>query len=180
MKHVVGANLARQIELQVLLALVLAAAFMHNPRPAFSAGPAPGSYRVVGDKVDPGTYAGWLIYHTACFVCHGRDGVGTDIAPGLMESVRRMTPRDFTVKVLTRYRITVPALEASTDDQAAVREAIIAEVLKAQRGGPGSVSMPAWQSNEGIEPHVLDIYAYLRARADGALGPGQPKLIRDN
>ena len=58
-------------------------------------------------------------------------------------------------------------------------EAIIAEVLKAQRGGPGSVSMPAWQSSEGVEPHVLDLYAYLRARADGALGPGKPGVFHD-
>jgi hypothetical protein len=40
--------------------------------------------------------------------------------------------------------------------------------------------MPAWESNEGVEPHVLDIYAYLRARADGALGPGKPKVLDDN
>jgi mono/diheme cytochrome c family protein len=176
MKHV-G---ARKIGLQVLWVLALTAPVAHNPPRAFSAEPAPGSYRVVDDKVDPGTYSGWRLYHTACFACHGKDAVGTDVAPSLVESVLRMTARDFTVKVLTRYRITVPELEAGAEDQTAVREAIIAEVLKAQRGGPGSVSMPAWESNEGVEPHVLDIYAYLRARADGALGPGKPKVLDDN
>jgi len=29
-----------------------------------------------------------------------------------------------------------------------------------------------------VPPHVLDLYAYLSARADGGLGPGKPGLIR--
>jgi mono/diheme cytochrome c family protein len=177
MKHGARADLAKKTGLQALWLLALTAAVTHDPPPGFAAEPAPGSYQVVDGKVDRGTYSGWRLYHTACFACHGKDGVGTDVAPSLVESVRRMTPRAFTVKVLTRYRITVPALDASAEDQTAVREAIIAEVLKAQRAGPGSVSMPAWESNEGVEPHVLDIYAYLRARADGALGPGKPNVL---
>ena len=36
--------------------------------------------------------------------------------------------------------------------------------------------MPAWEADPKVNPHVLDLYAYLSARADGKLGPGEPKL----
>ena len=39
--------------------------------------------------------------------------------------------------------------------------------------------MPAWDADAEVAPHVLDIYAYLNARAEGGLGPGRPKLIAD-
>jgi hypothetical protein len=34
--------------------------------------------------------------------------------------------------------------------------------------------MPAWQDNPNIDPYLDDLWAYLKARADGALGPGRP------
>jgi hypothetical protein len=43
------------------------------------------------------------------------------------------------------------------------------------RSEAGELRMPAWEDNAGIRPRVTDLYAYLRARADGALGPGTPK-----
>src|SRR5512139_3526683 len=33
--------------------------------------PIPGEFVVVDGRVDAGTYAGWKLYHTACYVCHG-------------------------------------------------------------------------------------------------------------
>ena len=144
-----------------------------------AAEPVPGSYRVVGNQVDRGTYLGWKVFHTSCYGCHGVDAIGTDVAPSLVERVKRLTPREFTVKVLTRYRIVVPSSEAGGDDQSAFREAIIEEVLKQERGKKGEILMPPWEANTNVKPHVLDLYAYLSARADGALGPGRPKLLKN-
>ena len=143
-----------------------------------AAEPVPGSYRVVGDRVDRATFLGWKVFHTTCYTCHGVDAVGTDIAPSLVERVKLLSPREFAFKVLTRYRIVVPSSEAGGDDQSAVREAIIEEVVKQERGKKGQILMPRWETDRGVRPHVLDLYAYLSARADGALGPGRPKRFK--
>lgn len=139
-----------------------------------AAEPVPGSYHVVGDKVDRSTYLGWKVFHTSCYGCHGVDALGTDVAPSLVERVKLLSPREFAFKVLTRYRIVVPSAEAAGDDQTAVREAIIEEVLKQERGKKGKILMPAWETNIRVKPHVLDLYAYLSARADGPLGQVAP------
>jgi len=131
-------------------------------------------YKIVDGNVDEATYRGWLAYNSSCHTCHGVDGVGTNIAPNLVERVKDLSARDFTTKVLTSYRLVFGSGEANADDSTAVREAFIEEVLRRERG---DLIMPAWQGDPKIHPHVLDLYAYLRARADGALGPGRPKRI---
>jgi hypothetical protein len=140
--------------------------------------PLPGEYRVVAGRVDRGTYLGWRMFHTACYGCHGSNATGTDVAPNLVERVKTMTPRAFVTKVFTSYRLVVPSSEAAAEGGGAAREAMIDEVLRQQRGAAGQIIMPAWESDELVSPHVLDLYAYLSARADGKLGPGRPKLIR--
>lgn len=131
-------------------------------------------YRVVGDKVDRSTYLGWRVFHSVCYGCHGVDATGTTVAPNLVERVREMTPRQFTTKVLTRYRITLGYDDAAADNTTALREAFIEQVLRHQRG---ELIMPAWQQDQNVTPHILDLYAYLSARADGALGEGRPEQI---
>lgn len=144
---------------------------------AASAKPSPGEYRIdKNGRVDPGTYAGWRIFHSSCYTCHGVDAKGTDIAPNLMDRIKDMTPRQFTTKVLTSYRITVPLGEANAESHNALREALIEEIMKRERSRRGEPLMPAWDSNKSVRPHVLDIYAYLLARADGKLKPGKPKV----
>ncbi len=142
-----------------------------------SAEPPPGDYRVVHGKVDRGTYTGWRLFHSACHGCHGVDAVGTDLAPNLVERVRTLTPRAFVTRVLTSYRIVLPANEANTEDRTAVREAMVDEIMRRERGSRGLIIMPAWETDPKVTPHVLDLYAYLSARADGELGPGKPKLL---
>ena len=142
-----------------------------------NAEPVPGDYRVIQGKVDRGTYTGWRLLHTACFGCHGVDAVGTDMAPNLVERVKTLTPRAFVTKVLTSYRIVLPANEASTEDRTAMREAMIEEVMRQERGARGQIIMPAWAADPKVKPHVLDLFAYLSARADGKLGPGEPKRL---
>jgi len=131
-------------------------------------------YRVVDGKVDDTTFRGWRAYHSACHTCHGVDGTGTTVAPNLVESIKNLSERDFVTKVITSYRIVIGAGEIRGDDKTAIRESIVEQVLKRESG---DLVMPAWEQNETVRPHVLDIYAYLRARADGVLGPGRPRRL---
>jgi hypothetical protein len=146
---------------------------------AHAAEPEPGTYKVEKGRVDRNTYLGWKLFHTTCFTCHGRDATGTDVGPNLVERIKLMSPRDFATKVMTSYRIVVPYGDISGDESTSYREAVIEEVMRKQRGEKGSVSMPAWESNPKVKPHILDLYAYLSARADGKLGPGKPKVISE-
>lgn len=136
--------------------------------------PLPGDYRVERGRVDRGTFTGWRLFHTACYGCHGVDALGTDLAPNLVERVKAMTPRAFATKVLTSYRLVQPAGESNTDDRNAALEALIEQVMRQERVAAGGIPMPAWDDNPRVRPHVLDLYAYLSARADGKLGPGKP------
>jgi mono/diheme cytochrome c family protein len=43
--------------------------------------------------------------------------------------------------------------------------------------GSGTSIMKGFAQDANVEPHVDDIYAYLRARADGALGRGRPARL---
>lgn len=142
---------------------------------AGDAGPAPGTYRVVDGKVDGGTYAGWFVYHLSCHMCHGKDASGTDVAPDLRQSLKSMTQAEFATKVLARYRILVSPADALSDE--ALRESVIEEVLRQERGERGRVIMPVWPDDPGMKPHVLDLYAYLKARSDGAIGAGPPRTM---
>ena len=142
---------------------------------AGDAGPAPGTYQVVDGKVDWGTYSGWFVYHLSCHMCHGQDASGTDVAPDLRQCLRSMTQAQFTKKVLARYRILVPPADALSDE--VLRESVIEEVLRQERGEQGRVAMPVWLADPGMKPHILDLYAYLKARSDGAIGTGRPRTI---
>lgn len=139
--------------------------------------PMPGDYRIEDGKVDPGTYAGWRLFHTACYGCHGVGGVGTDMAPNLVARVSALTPRGFAAKVLVSYRIVPPVNGANAEDAAAMRDALLEEIMRRERGKGGQVIMPAWEDDARVNPHVLDLYAYLSARADGKLGPGKPRRM---
>ncbi len=145
--------------------------------PALAADPPPGEYRVVAGRVDRGTYLGWRVFHSVCFGCHGSGGTGTDLAPNLVERVRTMTPRDFANKVLTSYRLLPPSVEGRAEDRAREREATLEQILRRERGAARTVvQMPAWDEHAEVPAHVLDLYAYLSARADGKLGPDKPRV----
>ena len=144
-----------------------------------AAGNATPYYRVVDGKVDARTFMGWRVFHMNCHSCHGIDAVGTDIAPNLVERVKTMGPDTFAIKVLKRYRITLGMNQASAETEETARNAIIDEMMRQKRGAEGEIIMPGWEEfNPGIRAHILDLYAYLKARADGALKPGRPELIK--
>jgi hypothetical protein len=158
--------------------LLIGGALLIGSATSFAAGengPPPGTYRVVDGKVDWGTYAGWFTFSLSCNICHGQDATGTDVAPDLRKSLKTMTQAEFATKVLARYRILGTPPATLTDE--AMRESAVDEVLQERRGERGRVAMPVWLSDPGMKPHILDLYAYLKARSDGAIGPGRPKTM---
>jgi hypothetical protein len=140
--------------------------------------PMPGDFVVTDGRVDRGTYAGWRMFQGNCQTCHGVGGVGTGKAPNLVERIKNYTPRGFAGKVLTSYRIESLMPDDSTADSDADRQARLDDAMRRERTARGLPLMPGWEKSDDVPPHVLDLYAYLSARADGGLGPGKPDLIR--
>jgi hypothetical protein len=138
--------------------------------------PPPGTYRVIEGKVDPGTYTGWFVFHMACHTCHGEGAVPIGVAPDLRKSLKTLSQSAFTNKVLTRYRILVSPSEAASDQ--VLRDSVLEEVLRQERGERGKIAMPAWVDDKAMAPHVLDIYAYLKARSDEAIGAEPPRYYK--
>jgi quinoprotein dehydrogenase-associated probable ABC transporter substrate-binding protein len=111
--------------------------------------PPPGHpYVVQNGKADSKTYSGWVRFAAFCQVCHGTGGVGSAIAPSLTQALKTLNQRQF--------------------------ETIVSCGLK---GNQGTGVMPAWGTNPNIEPYLEVLWAYLSARADGALGPGRPEKL---
>jgi cytochrome c2 len=159
-----SANLSKRFVLLALMAtLVFSGSSAEEDLP----------YSVKDGQVDQSTYLGWRVFHSTCHGCHGVDATGTSVAPDLVERIKRLSARDFGIKVLSRYRFTVSAQAASGDDKTELREEFLQQVMRRESG---DILMPAWERDPNVKPHVLDIYAYLRARADGALAPGRPKM----
>ncbi len=118
----------------------------------------------------PGTvHAGWRVFQQKCAGCHGTAATGAAGGPDLLPRVREMGPRQFTSLVLQRYDWS-PAVAATGGDRAA-HEAVVDQVLQRRQG---ALTMPAWQGEPSVDVHVMDLYAYLSARAQGTQGPGRP------
>lgn len=103
-------------------------------------------YSIENGKVDQGTYNGWRRYHASCHTCHGPDGLGSSYAPNLVASP--MSYEDF-AEVVINGRENVSSSQQSV--------------------------MPAFGTVMDVATYIDDIYAYLQARADGALGRGRPQ-----
>lgn len=111
------------------------------------------TYNIQEDgTVDWYTYSGFRRYHSECHVCHGPDAAGSTYAPSLQESLTRLSQEEF-LEVVVNGR----------------------EVINA-----GQVSkMPALGENLNVMCYIDDIYVYLKARADNALGRGRPMKRED-
>ena len=94
-------------------------------------------------KVDWYTYNGYRRYHDACHVCHGPDAMGSTFAPALKDSLKTMSYEDV-IGVISSGRI------------------------REMSGGQSNV-MPAFAEDPNVACFMDDIYAYLKARSDGAL-----------
>ncbi|MDF1589403.1 MAG: quinoprotein dehydrogenase-associated putative ABC transporter substrate-binding protein [Gammaproteobacteria bacterium] len=124
-------------------------------------------YKIVDGKVDDKTYVGWRVFNTTCFVCHGQDGTG-DIAPNLVERVAGMSEFKFRKQLLKRYFAKV-----NLDDPNRRME-FLSQLGEAQAA---KFKMPTWSDDPYIRSHISELYAYLKARADGALGEGKPERL---
>jgi hypothetical protein len=118
----------------------------------------------------PGSvYTGWRVFQDKCAGCHGPAATGLPGAPDLLPRVRDMGPRRFVNVVLLRYDWELPGAKAGTDS--AARQALVEDVVQRK---DGMLTMPAWQGEPRVNAHIVDLYAYLSARAQGTQGPERP------
>jgi len=106
------------------------------------------TFKVSADgTVDWYTYSGYRRYHSECHVCHGPDGEGSTYAPALKNSLKTMNYGDF-LGVIASGRKNVSSSQESV--------------------------MPAFGSNQNVACYMDDLFVYLRARANDALGRVRP------
>ena len=98
------------------------------------------------------TYSGYRRYHSECHVCHGPDGMGSTYAPALTNSLKTMSYGDF-VSVVASGRKNVSTSQENV--------------------------MPALGDNPNVACYMDDLYIYLRARANDAVGRARPAKKED-
>jgi len=148
-------------------ALTASVAFVAVSAPARAEGDKPGNPKAVKEEsgkyfdadgvptynikpdgtVDWYTYSGFRRYHAECHVCHGPEGLGSTYAPSLVDSLKNMDYYKFQ-EIVVGGRQNV--------------------------GGGNDKVMPSFGLNKNVMCYLDDIYVYLRARSDGALGRGRP------
>src|SRR3954469_6714157 len=106
------------------------------------------TFKIAADgTIDWYTYSGYRRYHSECHVCHGPDGMGSTYAPALRNSLKTMSYADF-LGVVASGRKNVSSAQESV--------------------------MPAFGSNTNVACYMDDLYVYLRARANDAVGRVRP------
>jgi methanol metabolism-related c-type cytochrome len=106
------------------------------------------TYKVAADgTVDWYTYSGYRRYHSECHVCHGPDGMGSTYAPALKDSLKTLSYGDF-------LHIVAVGRKNVTSSQENV--------------------MPSFGENTNVVCYIDDLYIYLRARANDAVGRARP------
>ncbi len=111
------------------------------------------TFKVAPDgTVDWYTYSGYRRYHSECHVCHGPDGMGSTYAPALTNSLQTMNYGDF-LGVVASGRKNVSTAQENV--------------------------MPAFGDNPNVACYMDDLYVYLRARANDAVGRVRPAKHED-
>lgn len=118
---------------------------------------------------DGDIHAGWRVFQQKCAGCHGAAATGTGTGPDLLPRVREMGSHQFVGLVLRRYDWILAAAESNAGS--ATQDTLIEKIVQ---GREGEIVMPAWQGNPTVTAHIIDLYAYLSARAEGTLAPGRP------
>jgi methanol metabolism-related c-type cytochrome len=107
------------------------------------------TYKIQADgTVDWYTYSGYRRYHSDCHVCHGPDGEGSSYAPALKNSLKQLSYSDF-IGIVAGGRKNVSTAQENV--------------------------MPAFGTNPNVMCYIDDIYIYLRARANDAIGRVRPE-----
>ena len=106
-------------------------------------------YKISADgTVDWATYDGYRRFNSICETCHGFDGEGSSFGSRLVDSLKHISYEQFVTTVANGKK----------------------DVNAAQ-----TLVMPALGTDPNVMCYIDDIYAYLRARADGKLGRGRPE-----
>jgi len=113
-------------------------------------------------------YTGWRVFRANCAGCHGADATG-GAGPDLLPRMRGLGQRQFVDMLLTRYEWANPPAQPARSSPE--REAWIDDIVQRRKG---ALVMPAWQGEPRVDAHVVDLYAWLSARAYGTQGPGRP------
>lgn len=119
---------------------------------------------------DGNIHAGWRVYQQKCASCHGTNAEGTANGPDLLPRIREMGAHRFVSLVLRRYDWILAAAESSP--ASAAQDDMFEKIVQ---GKEQALVMPAWQGDPAVTVHIIDLYAYLSARADGSQGPGRPR-----
>jgi methanol metabolism-related c-type cytochrome len=107
------------------------------------------TYNIKPDgTVDWYTYSGFRRYHSECHVCHGPDGMGSSYAPALKDSLKTLSYGDF--------------------------GGVVAAGRKNVNTAHENV-MPAFGNNKNVMCYLDDIFVYLRARTNDAVGRVRPE-----
>lgn len=138
---------------------------------------APGEYQVRDGKVDARTFLGWSAFHDTCVNCHGQGGVGSAMAPNLVTRIADYTPASFEERVLSRYLLPVTPQDMASESGSSVRDIFLAQIQRSRSAADAGVDMPKWETNPVVRERIDAIYTYLKARADGALGPERPSPL---
>src|SRR5215475_12484104 len=133
---------------RLTLRAIVAAAILLGSSAALAAAEPP--YTVEDGKVDRKTFNGWRRYTESCLRCHGPDGAGSSYAPSLVDSVKQ-TSKDQFEEIVINGRTNVNAASENV--------------------------MPPFGEVEDVVLYLDDIWAYLKARADGVLDRGRPPRI---
>ncbi|MEE2953237.1 MAG: c-type cytochrome [Pseudomonadota bacterium] len=113
------------------------------------------TYQISADgTADWYTWRGYKKYMANCMQCHGPDGLGSSFAPNLTESLQTLNYFDFA--------------------------GIIVSGQQNKWNTSGNSVMPAWGEDPNVMCSLDPIYIYLRARADGVVGRGEPKRPKNN
>ncbi len=94
------------------------------------------------------TYYGYIQYSANCLQCHGPDGLGTSYGPNLTDALKHLTYAQF-LGTVAQGKKNVSASQ--------------------------NLVMPSFGTDKNVMCYINEIYVYLRARADGALGRGRPE-----
>jgi methanol metabolism-related c-type cytochrome len=106
------------------------------------------TYHVAQDgRVDWPTFNGFRRYHAECHTCHGPNGDGSTFAPPLLTPLKTMDYKTFAEIIVHGLRTIGPTQQRV---------------------------MRAMGEDRNVMCHLPDIYIYLKARADGALGRSRP------
>ena len=121
-----------------------------TPQDTSAAAPLRDAYhQAPRDTVSQAVYNGWKQYNLNCARCHGEDVQGTTIAPHLLASLKPGGP------INTKQRF----------------------VQTVCKGRPEK-GMPVWCSM-GLDTATIEqIYAYVKGRSEGKIGPGRPAVRR--